>query len=271
MRGQNKALGGDAANAEGGLNPVRHSQKSPYTPAFVGGVLFFLASVALVLWFSSKVAGWVEHQQTAPIRQVRLYGDFGHIEPASLHSRLQQHLVGNFFKVDVDEVAAFLRQQPWVNQVAVRKQWPGVLVVVVTEHSPVAVWNQEYLLNTKGEVFRAPLEQVQASLPKLNGPEGAEQDALSMYAKVQALLALHQFEASGLTLSERFAWDVQLSNGIALKLGREDTLKRVQRFIDLYPVVSQHKPEAIVQVDLRYDTGLAVQYAPPVIMEKRKA
>jgi len=260
MRGLNKALGGDAANAEGGLNPVRQSQKSPYTPAFVGGVLFFLASVALVLWFSSKVAGWVQHQQTAPIKQVRLYGDFGHIEPARLHSTLQQHLVGNFFKVDVDEVATFLRQQPWVNQVAVRKQWPGVLVVVVTEHSPVAVWNQEYLLNTKGEVFRAPLDQVQTQLPKLNGPEGAEQDALSMYAKVQALLALHQFEAAGLTLSARQAWQLNLAEGIKLTLGREDTAKRVQRFIDLYPVISKHKTQAVAEVDLRYDTGVAVRW-----------
>jgi cell division septal protein FtsQ len=62
------------------------------------------------------------------------------------------------------------------------------------------------------------------------------------------------------------------SNGIELKLGREDTLKRVQRFIDLYPSISKHKAEAIEQVDLRYDTGLAVRFAPaPVQPEKRKA
>ena len=253
------------------MSALRQSQKTPYTPAFVGGVMFFFCALALVIWFGVKVSSWMQHQQTAPIKQVKLYGDFGHIQPGQLHSKLQQHLVGNYFKLDVDEIAAFLQQQPWVHQVAVRKQWPGTLVVVVTEHSPVAIWNKDYLLNKRGEVFRAPLEQLQAALPKLFGPEGAEQDALSMYGKVQTLLALHQFDAAGLSVTERFAWEVQLSNGIALKLGREDTLKRVQRFIDLYPVVVKHKPEAIVQVDLRYDTGLAVQYAPPVITEKRKA
>lgn len=250
---------------------LRHSQKTAFTPAFVGGVLFFCCSLLLVIWFGFKVAGWMQHQQTAPIEKVRLFGDFAHIQPGPLQQKLKQHLVGNFFHLDVDQIAEFMRQQPWVHQVAVRKQWPGTLVVVVTEHSPVAIWNKEYLLNPKGEVFRAPLEQIRVSLPQLAGPKGTEQDALNMYGKVQALLALHQFDATGLTVTERFAWDVQLSNGIALKLGREDTLKRVQRFIDLYPVVSQHKPEAIVQVDLRYDTGLAVQYAPPVITEKSKA
>lgn len=251
---------------------VRSKQKTPFTPAFVGGVLFFLLSVSLVVWFGSKVVQWVQDQQNAPIRQVRVFGDFGHIQPAQLHQQLQQQFVGNFFHVNVDQVQQYLQQQPWVYQVAVRKQWPGTLVVVVTEHSPVAVWNSEFLLNNKGEVFKAPLTQLKEPLPKLAGPSGSEQDALTMFSQVQSLLALHQFQASSLSVSPRFAWQLTLSNGIELKLGREDTLKRVQRFIDLYPSISKHKAEAIEQVDLRYDTGLAVRFAPAAVQpEKRKA
>lgn len=251
---------------------VRSKQKTPFTPAFVGGVLFFLLSLALVIWFASRVVVWVQDQQNAPIRQVKLYGDFGHIQPTKLHRTLQQEFVGNYFKVNVDQVQRFLQQQPWVYQVAVRKQWPDTLVVVVTEHSPVAIWNLEYLLNKNGEVFKAPIAQLNSKLPQLAGPTGSEQDALTMFSRVQSLLTLHQFEAASLSVSDRFAWQLKLSNGIELKLGREDTLKRVQRFIDLYPSISNHKPEAIEQVDLRYDTGLAVRFAPaPVQMEKRKA
>ena len=251
---------------------LRSKQKTPFTPAFVGGVLFFLLSLILVIWFISQVVVWVQDQQNAPIRQVKLYGDFGHIQPTKLHRTLQQEFVGNYFNVNVDQVQQFLQQQPWVYQVAVRKQWPDTLVVVVTEHSPVAIWNLEYLLNQKGEVFKAPIAQLNTKLPQLAGPQGSEQDALTMFSRVQSLLTLHQFEAASLSVSDRFAWQLTLSNGIELKLGREDTLKRVQRFIDLYPSISKHKPEAIEQVDLRYDTGLAVRFAPaPVQMEKRKA
>lgn len=254
------------------MTVVRSKQKTPFTPAFVGGVLFFLLSLCLVIWFVSRVVVWVQDQQNAPIRQVKLYGDFGHIQPTKLHRTLQQEFVGNYFKVNVDQVQQFLQQQPWVYQVAVRKQWPDTLVVVVTEHSPVAIWNLEYLLNQRGEVFKAPIAQLNAKLPQLAGPQGSEQDALTMFTRVQSLLTLHQFEASSLSVSDRFAWQLKLSNGIELKLGREDTLKRVQRFIDLYPSISKHKPEAIEQVDLRYDTGLAVRFAPaPVQLEKRKA
>ncbi len=253
------------------MTVIRQSQKTPYTPAFVGGVVFFCFAMITVIWFGSQVVKWLKNQQNAAITEVRLYGDFGHIVPADLHSRLQAQFVDNFFKVNVDQIQLFLQQQPWVHHVAVRKQWPGTLVVVVTEHNPVAIWNQEYLLNQQGDVFKAPIAQLKQPLPQLAGPKGSEQDALQMFIRVQSLLTLHQFEATSLSVSERFAWDVRLANGIALKLGREDTLKRVQRFIDLYPEISKQKPEAIEQVDLRYDTGLAVQYAAPVITEKRKA
>jgi cell division protein FtsQ len=249
----------------------RPSQRSRFTPAFVGGVLFFLLSLWLVVWCLQQVWQWGQQQQSAPIQQVRLIGDFKHIKPQQLQAQLQQAFVGNFFQVNVDQVQQYLQQQPWVYHTAVRKQWPGVLVLVITEHQPRAVWNNDYLLNDAGMVFKAPLQDVTATLPRLAGPAGTEQDTLAMYEQVQSLLKLHRFEASALTLSERFAWQVTLTSGIELKLGREDTLKRVQRFIELYPEVSKHKAEPIEQVDLRYDTGIAVKFAAPVITEKRKA
>jgi len=139
---------------------------------------------------------------------------------------------------------------------------------VVTEQRPVAIWNQQQLLNTQGEVFQAPIEQLKTSLPMLTGPEGSQQDALDMFRHMQGLLALHKFNAVALGLTERFSWQVSLSNGVALKLGREDTLKRLQRFIELYPVISKHKTDAVAEVDLRYDTGIAVRYSTE---QKRKA
>ncbi|MDP2714765.1 cell division protein FtsQ/DivIB [Rheinheimera sp.] len=237
-------------------------------PAFYAGVVFFIVALLALLWAGLKIADWVQGQQSAPVRQVRLYGDFHHINATQLHQTLQQQYVGNFFSVNVDQVQQFLLQQPWVYQVAVRKQWPDALVVVVTEQQPVAVWNQQQLLNQQGDIFEAPLQQLKTELPQLTGPQGSQQDALTMFRHMQGLLALHKFNAVALGLTERFSWQLKLSNGIALQLGRDDTLKRLQRFIELYPVISKHKADAVAEVDLRYDTGIAVRYSTE---QKRKA
>ena len=235
---------------------------------FIAGVVFFACSLIFLMYLIATLKNWVQDQQSAPISQVKLYGKFQQLDAAELQQRLQQEYVGNFFRVNVDQVQQFLQQQPWVYQVAVRKQWPDALVVVVTEQQPVAIWNQQQLLNTQGDVFVAPLEQLKTELPMLTGPDGSQQDALSMFHHMQGLLALHKFNAVALGLTERFSWQLDLSNGVALKLGREDTLKRLQRFIELYPVISKHKTEAVAEVDLRYDTGVAVRYSTE---QKRKA
>ncbi|MBV2130564.1 cell division protein FtsQ/DivIB [Arsukibacterium indicum] len=232
-----------------------------HRPGFIGGLLFFVLALALLSWGGFQVYGWLQSQQGAPIKQVRLYGDFQHIQQQRLQQQLQQQYVGNFFRVDVDQVQQFLQQQPWVYQAAVRKQWPDTLVVVVTEQQPVAVWNQQQLLNNKGELFIAPLSELIPALPKLHGPEGTEQDALTMFHHMQTLLQLHQFSAEQLWLTERFSWRLQLQGGLALQLGRQDTMKRLQRFIELYPTMQQHREQELAEVDLRYDTGVAVRYA----------
>ncbi len=88
-----------------------------------------------------------------------------------------------------------------------------------------------------------------------------------MFGRMQQLMALHQFDVQKVYLTERFAWRLELADGLSLQLGREDTLKRLQRFIELYPTMQQHQA-GMAEVDLRYDTGIAVRYA--VTDTKRK-
>ncbi len=236
-------------------------QQSTSRAAFLAGLVFFGCSLLFLGFLSWKLVQWVQDQQSAPISQVKLYGDFRHLDAQALQQRLQQEYVGNFFRVNVAQVQQFLQQQHWVYQVAVRKQWPDTLVVVVTEQQPVAVWNAEQLINNKGAVFSAPLEQLTTTLPLLYGPEGSEQDALTMFNNMQQLLRLHEFAISKVWLTERFAWRLELTDGLLLQLGREESLKRLQRFVELYPTMQQHNPAGMAEVDLRYDTGIAVRYA----------
>ncbi len=78
------------------------------------------------------------------------------------------------------------------------------------------------------------------------------------------LLKFSQFTIAELVLSERFAWQLTLNDGVTLNLGRENRIERVQRFMDVYPQIMQNKAadQQINYVDLRYDTGLAVGWKP---------
>ena len=63
-----------------------------------------------------------------------------------------------------------------------------------------------------------------------------------------------------MVLSERFAWQLILNDGVTLDLGRENRVERIQRFMDAYPQIkiNKKKNQQVDYIDLRYDTGLAV-------------
>ena len=77
---------------------------------------------------------------------------------------------------------------------------------------------------------------------------------------MQTLLAGAALPIDELFLSERFAWQITLKNAIKLNLGRQEFIDRLQRFVDVYPLLKE-QPKAVEYIDLRYDTGLAVGWS----------
>ena len=86
-------------------------------------------------------------------------------------------------------------------------------------------------------------------------------DALQGYRDLSSLLSINGFGVAQLTLSARFSWQLTLNNGVLLQLGRNERVARVQRFIDLFEVITAHPDKPLISVDLRYDTGMAVRWA----------
>ena len=61
-------------------------------------------------------------------------------------------------------------------------------------------------------------------------------------------------------LCDNQAWELSLSNGVVLYLGKQDIEKRLLRFCRAYPSVFAERPEQLTSVDLRYARGMAVKW-----------
>jgi len=242
------------------------AQRSPV--AFVLGLTFFivvlLSLVLISWWLTQQFIG----QESAPVTSVVISGEMPYSKRSDIMAAVDTVDLGNFFQVDVNEVQGKLLNLPWVASVAVRKRWPNELKIYVVDQSPVALWNGEFLVNQAGHVFQADMERITHYLPSFFGPEGTEVLALKNYRDLNALLAFNTLKIDELILSERFSWQLTLNDGVTLNLGREERVKRVQRFMDLYPRIKaelkakkireKDKNQAVDYIDLRYDTGLAV-------------
>ncbi|MFQ3235212.1 MAG: cell division protein FtsQ [Paraglaciecola sp.] len=231
---------------------------------FIGGMVFLLILLGTIIYAGVAIKNWSEDEQRAPLNDVTVSGERLYIDDVKIERFIRQSQPGSFFELDVDQAHKDVQAMPWVYRASVRKRWPNSLKVYVVEQTPAARWNDDLLLNQYGEPFDGVigLDKSLARLPSLFGPGGSEQTALQGYRAMQALLIGTGLYIDELFLSERFAWNLRLQNGISLNLGRKEFIGRLQRFIDLYPLLIKQE-KAVDYVDLRYDTGLAVGWKTP--------
>ena len=196
---------------------------------------------------------WLLMPQHFPLTRVELKGDFKNTSRAQLEKALPR-VSGNFFAADLAEVRASLERLPWVRHVAVRRMWPSRLEITIEEHVAMARWGDDALVNTYGERFVGKTNLV---LPTFIGPAGTQAEVARRYARFNAIVAPLDTKIERIALSARHAWQLRLSNGLHLALGRDADLaeSRLRRFVEVYPTV-KNKNE---YVDLRYPNGFAVR------------
>jgi cell division protein FtsQ len=232
------------------------------------GLLFFIvvlfSLITISWWLTQHFVG----QESAPVTSIVISGEMPYSQRSDIIGAIDSIDMGNFFQVNVNEVQTQVLTLPWVYSVAVRKQWPNELKIYVVDQSPVALWNGTFLINQLGDVFQANTDRINHYLPNFFGPEGSELLALENYRNFNELLAFSTLAIDELVLSERFSWQLTLDDGVTLNLGREERVERIQRFMDVYPIIKaqleskkiteKQQNQAVDYIDLRYDTGLAV-------------
>jgi len=207
--------------------------------SFGMGLLFFI-----LVFFSFITLGWwlVQRfmaQESVPVTSIIVSGEMPYSQRDDIISAIDNVDLGNFFKLNVDDIQAEVLNLPWVYSVAVRKEWPNELKIYVVDQTPVALWNGDLLINTLGDVFQADILRVTHYLPTFFGPAGTEKIALTNYQNFNSLLDYKSLRIDELVLTERFSWQLTLDDGVTLNLGREERVERIQRFMDSYAMIKE--------------------------------
>jgi cell division protein FtsQ len=229
----------------------------------IAALVFALAAAGLL----AAGASWLARRPMFAFAAVELTGDLQRNNVTTVRANALPHLAGNFFTMDLARARASFEQVPWVRHAIVRRVWPNRLVVALEEHQPVALWSgdetSDKMVNSHGEVFEANVGDVEdEGLPEFAGPDGTSGQVLAMYQRL--LPVFHQLDAdvTGLTLSGRGSWRVELDTGAAIELGRgteEDVNERTARFVRTLPQVLRKFHAPLESADLRHADGYAVK------------
>lgn len=224
------------------------------------GVQFFL----LALLVAAIIVGVIEIQKPAhfPIQTVKIEAPFVNLSQEELEQAIQPYVQVGFFALRVGELQLHLERLQWVAEVDIYRVWPGIIKIKLREEKARFRWRHDSLINQQGDLFHPSSEQLSRFLylPHLIGPIGFETKVLQNYENMSKMLDKNKLSIVELSLSDRLAWSLVLDSGTKVLIGRNEPLKRVQRFVTMYHAIESESAKQAARVDLRYPHGIAVRW-----------
>ncbi|MFA5983515.1 MAG: cell division protein FtsQ/DivIB [Methylococcaceae bacterium] len=197
-----------------------------------------------------------------PIKYVRTEGVFQYISKDEVKEVLMPLVMTGFFTADMQAIHQALAQMPWVASVSVKRVWPDAIDIKLREKKAYVRWGQNGLLTEKGELFIPKnIDQFQ-ELPMVSGPESQQKKLLEIMKGINTALADQSMILAEFKVNDRWSWMLKLSNGMEIRLGHNEPLKKLQRFLKTLPLLGAEQVNAIAIADLRYTNGYAVSWKP---------
>ncbi len=254
---------GDRADAA----PRGRAQTPAQQPSIPAGSGRYLGAVVvglLVLVALVAAGTWLFRALNQPIATIAIQSEFRHLSRTSVEALVGAAVTGGILSLDLEPIRARLEADPWVESARVRRVWPHGLQIRIEEETPIARWGDHGFVNRHGQVQTIADTGSLAELPHLAGPAGSEREVMKKYRDIGQLLQPAGLKISTLAVDRRGTWVVRLAAGPRLLLGRGRIMDKVPRFLAVWELVLAARAAEVVQVDARYDDGLAVQWRPPI-------
>ncbi len=208
-----------------------------------------------------------------PIKTIAFTEKTQHLDKGLIANKLKQKERGGLVSIDLRQLQREILDNPWIKAVKIQKKWPETLIFTVKEHKAIALVNGHYLLET-GQLLAEKSVARSKDLLTIHyeNSEDKSVDWLSLVKKINAMKSIlqeQQLTADEFIFDKNKTWSVKLNHQFILTIGRKHQHSRVERFTKIYSAIEQ--PEKIRSIDLRYESGVAVEYLDRELSDKRKS
>jgi len=202
--------------------------------------------------------------------------DNPNIDKREIQQAIKSTLNGTTLSTDLKKMVELILDNPWIEQVVIRRVWPNTIVLRVQERRLIALWNNKFLISEFGEVTNIPVSDYKelekksgCYLMKIEGPKDFLSKIVARAEKTNNLLANINKKLSHLILTEQFSWEAKTTGGMTLRFGGEDLqgpmFYRLENFTKSYSSLAKKLAEKGIRspeihyVDLRYAKGFAIK------------
>jgi cell division protein FtsQ len=220
----------------------------------VGRLIAPLAAVGVVLATYQASLALLDR----PIASIEISGPFQRVSALQIEEAISDAVDVGFVGADLGGIQSRIVALPWIDQARVARRWPDRIAITVTEQVPAAIWGQNGLLNTRGELFMSDARHVPAELPHLSGPDEHSADVATRYLEIRDRLIPAGLDLRRVHLDARGSWEMTLQNGIEIRLGRRNVDERTDLFVDIVADIITSRAQDIDYIDMRYGNGFTI-------------
>ena len=202
------------------------------------------------------------------IERIHIHGNSARVDAQTVERTAWLALIGNYFTADLEEIENALVHLPGVYQAAVRRHWPDTLEISITEAGAIALWyaTDGSALESRDYVNLPPDSNITLQ-PVLRSPTADRHTVIDAFLDLVSSLALLDLEVKKLSIDEAGNWVVVLQSAslqipveLEIVVGRGNPVRKVDQFVAVFDSVLQDRLPDIERVDMRYDSGFAVQW-----------
>ena len=164
----------------------------------------------------------------------------------------------SFFNVDINYLQNKIENIDWISSANIRRSYPNEIIIFVTEHIPIAIWNNKDYLNQYGEIFTANKKNNKFPiLISKNNKNKIIFDYLSLFSND---LIRHNINEKVMKIIEDDIRSISviLSSGLTIKLGSKNVKEKIDIFFKVYQTLNSSDLSKIRYIDMRYSNGFSV-------------
>ncbi|MES2625589.1 MAG: cell division protein FtsQ/DivIB [Pseudomonadota bacterium] len=254
----NRQVGKFRSNTARGASVRMPAQDRQGRYAFIGRTLVALLGVGAAGIASFGIYLALQQVSGQKIENVVIEGEMNFVSEDEIKDTVSRFVSESLVALDLETLKQELEMLPWISRVAVQREWPDKLIINVEEELAIARWRDSELLNQQGQIFVPEEIQGLLNLPRLSGPVNSEKEVMEQYQKFNQLMYPLGVRIRDLSMNDRGALTMLLTNGVKVKLGKDDVLERVRRLVTF--MESRYSSDLLnmESIDLRYTNGIAV-------------
>lgn len=217
--------------------------------------------IGLVVVFASAFAYVAWQERSVTYLSYNIVNSLEHVSLDEVDEAMVPYLSQSFWDVDMMGLKQRLEQVSWIEEVNVRRNWPGYLEIEIMEHKPIARWGKDSLISDQGEIFTPSQVVGFEDLIQLDGDRLQAPMLLQVLNEFQARLATLGWQVIGLSQQVDGVFRVNLHQGAHLIVDAPNWSDKLARFLKAYPQLSKKLVESAQSYDLRYSNGMAIKVA----------